>query len=98
MKITVEKNVVVKLKSVTLTLSPEQAAVVMYLVGATNLRQKQELVFDHDNELVAPVLKTLDINFTRGSVSGPLGTSVGCVDEVYGELARVFRDAAAGKN
>jgi hypothetical protein len=101
MKITLEKNVPQPpLKSVTITMSPEQAAVLMLMVGATNRTQKEAIVFreshnngldvEHLNELKIKLIKIADVI----GVGDKNGYTVNCVDEIYVQLSKMFAVAA----
>ena len=80
MEITVEKNPPTPvLKSVTITMSCEQAAMLMLLIGGTNGRQKENIIYDpsHPDELWELIWK-LGIPLSPGN-----RTSSAPLDEFY---------------
>jgi len=75
------------LKSVTLELTPVEAAMLMRLLGGMNLRQKSEVVFSPmDNDTDANNFKTLGIVINSEDVM--------LLNQMYFDISKMFTKAA----
>jgi hypothetical protein len=83
MKVTFDKNIPVPvLKSVTITMTPEQAVQLMLFVGGTNNHQKEAVIFSGgQNEDDTAALKYLNLTPIRGATN---------ISDVYHDLSKMF--------
>jgi hypothetical protein len=90
MKITCEKNVPVPvLSSVTITMTPEQSVQLMLLIGGTNNRQKEAVIFSDDkNENDQAALKYLNLLPVAGETD---------LADIYRGLSKMFSEIAGNR-